>query len=145
MSRRRSWGDHFQKTEKNRHVFGGDNLMARNGNQVFSQTIDVHCCQLSPGNEQYLQLLMLRGAFVATSKTFLLASQISNLVLFQCTRALLQGQIGFQGCSSKLHFTFFSRPRWFVKRSVHRLPCCNTLLESLYNLLLSIFSAFQRP
>ena len=52
----------------------------------------------------------------------------------------MQGQIGFQGCSSKLHFTFFSRPRWFVKRSVHRLPCCNTLLESFYDLLLSILS-----
>jgi hypothetical protein len=55
MIRRRSCGDHFQKAEKDRHVFGGDNLMAKNGNRVFSQTIDVHCCQLSPGNEQYLQ------------------------------------------------------------------------------------------
>ena len=84
MIRRRSCGDHFQKAEKNRHVFGGDSLMARNGNRVFSQTIDVHYCQLSPGNEQYLQLLLseAQGEFVATSKAFLLASQISNLVLF---------------------------------------------------------------
>ena len=79
--------DHSRR-QRRIDVFGGDNLMARNRNRVFSQTIDVICCIVASWARGIVVLAVVMGASVkprGTSKTFLLASQISNPVYYSST------------------------------------------------------------
>lgn len=86
-------------------------------------------------------LVRLRGAvkpFQVPHGSWLQGSAISHHSSAPVLSALLQGQIG---CSSKLHFAFFSRPLVCQAFS----PQTAMLQYSLRDFLLSIFSAFEQP